>query len=144
MASGNTSDVRFDFDGSLRLARSLWAFADELEAGRAARDGAVEVALRSWKGPFGDDFRARASDERQSLGSLIAALRSDADAWAQAWKDATDEQNRRRWARQVEQIKAERSMVEKVGDFLTGFDYPPQPAPVPKPVPGMFHATCGA
>ena len=142
MASANARDVRFDFEGSLRLARSLWAYADELQAARSVRDTDAGVALRSWRGPFGDEFRERAADEQHSLSALIAALRSDADAWAQAWKDATDEQNRRVWARQVEQMKAERSMMEKVGDFFTGFDYPPEPATVPKPVPGMFYATC--
>lgn len=141
MASGNYRDVRFDFDGALRLARSLWAYAEDLEAARGTRRGHAADALRSWRGPFGDEFRERAGDEASSLASLISGLRSDADAWAGAWKNAMDEQNRRLYARRVDEIKAERSNLEKVGDFFTGFDYPPGPSPVAKPAPAMFHAT---
>lgn len=141
MASGNYADVRFDFEGSLRLARSLWAYADELEAAKGVRRTDADGALRSWKGPYGDEFRERTDEEQQTIRALIAGLRSDADAWAGAWKAAMDEQNRRLYARRVDALKAERSKLEKVGDFLTGFDYPPEPPPVPKPAPAMFHAT---
>lgn len=141
MASGNYADVRFDFEGSLRLARSLWAYADELEAAKGIRRTDADDALRSWRGPYGDEFRERTEEELQTIGALIAGLRSDADAWARAWKDAMDEQNRRLHARRVDALKAERSMLEKAGDFFTGFDYPPEPPPVPKPAPAMFHAT---
>lgn len=140
-ASGNYRDVRFDFDGSLRLARSLWAFAEELEGAKGTRRSDAAGALRSWRGPFADELRERLGDEAASLTSLISGLRSDADAWAQAWKNAMDEQNRRLYARRVDEIKAERSNLEKVGDFFTGFDYPPGPSPVAKPAPAMFHAT---
>lgn len=141
--SGNTRDVRFDFDGSLRLARGLWGFAEELEAAKGARRSEVVATLRTWLGPYGDQFRDRASDEQTSLASLVAGLRTDADQWAQAWKQAMDEQNRRLWARRVDRMKAERSNLEKLGDFFTGFDYPDAPPPVPKPGPGMFYATAG-
>ena len=139
--SGNSQDVRFDFEGSLRLARQLWAYADDLEHGKAERRAEALAALRSWRGPFGDQFRERTADEQTSLASLVAALRTEADQWASAWKAATDEQNRRLYARRVEEIKAERSALEKFGDFFTGFDYPPAPPPVPKPGPAGFHAT---
>lgn len=139
--SANSSDVRFDYDGALRLARSLWSFADELEACKGDRHRLAEQALRSWRGPFGNEFSGRERDEQVSLQTVIAGLRSDADAWAEAWKQAMDEQNRRLWARRVEQMKEDRSAIEKVGDFFTGFDYPPKPAPVAKPSPGGFYAT---
>jgi len=139
--SGNAQDVRFDFEGSLRLARELWAYADQLEQAKGARRSEAMAALRTWRGPFGDHFRERVEDERTSLSSVIAALRTEADQWASAWKQAMDEQNRRLYARRVEQMKAERSAMEKLGDFFTGFDYPPPPPPVPKPGPAGFHAT---
>lgn len=139
--SGNSSDVRFDYEGALRLARTLWALADELEDAKGARQREVLAALRTWRGPFGDQFRDRAEDEQTSIASLVAALRSDADQWAQAWKMAMDEQNRRLYARKVDQIKKDRSTLDKVGDFFTGFDYPPEPAPVPKPAPAGFYPT---
>lgn len=139
--SGNQSDVRFDFDGSLRLARSLWAYAEELDAGRGDRRDDAATALRSWRGRFGEEFRDRANDEQSALATIVAALRTEADSWAAAWKAATDEQNRRLYARRVEQMKEERSFLEKAGDYFTGFDYPPPPPPVPKPAPPGFYAT---
>lgn len=139
--SGNAQDVRFDFEGSLRLARELWAHADDLEQGKGERRTRAMAALRTWRGPFADQYRERTSDEQTSLASVIAALRTEADQWAVAWKEATDEQNRRLYARRIEQMKADRSALEKVGDFFTGFDYPPPPPPVAKPGPAGFHAT---
>ena len=141
MGSGNAQDVRFDYEGSLQLARELWAYADDLEHAKADRRAEALAALRTWRGPFGDQFRERADDEGPSLASLVAALRTEADQWASAWKQAMDEQNRRLYARRVDQIKAERSALEKLGDKLFGFDYPAPPPPVPKPGPAGFHAT---
>jgi hypothetical protein len=139
--SGNTTDVRFDFEGSLQLARRLWAYADELETAKGTRRDQVLAALRTWRGPYGDQFRDRATDEYTSLAAIIAGLRTEADQWAGAWKQAMDEQNRRLYARRVDQMKEDRSTLDKVGDFFTGFDYPPEPAPVAKPGPAGFHAT---
>ena len=139
--SGNSSDVRFDYEGALRLARTLWSFAEDLEAAKADRRAEAVEALRTWRGPYGDQFRDRVDDEQTSLASLVAALKTEADLWASAWKQAMDEQNRRLYARMVDQMKDERSTLAKVGDFFTGFDYPPPPAPVPKPSPGSFFAT---
>ncbi len=139
--SGNASDVRFDYDGSLRLARSLWSYAEELETAKGERRVEVLAALRTWRGPFGDQFRDRADDEQTSMASLVAALRTEADQWARAWKEAMDEQNRRLWARKVDQMKEDRSALDKVGDFFTGFDYPPEPAPLATPGPASFFPT---
>jgi hypothetical protein len=139
--SGSSSDVRFDYEGALRLARSLWSFAEDLEAAKGDRRSQAMDALRTWRGPFGDQFRDRVGDEQTSLASLVAALKTEADLWAAAWKQAMDEQNRRLYARMVDRMKAERSTLAKVGDFFTGFDYPPAPAPVRKPTPGSFLAT---
>jgi class 3 adenylate cyclase len=138
---GNSTDVRFDYDGALRLARSLWAYADELEAAKAERKTEAEHALRTWKGPYATEFVGRGNDEQTSISALIAALRSDADAWAQAWKNAMDEQNRRLYARRVARMKEERSVAAKIGDWLTGFEAPPPPAPLPKPGPAGFYPT---
>ena len=139
--SGNATDVRFDYEGALRLARTLWSFADELTSAKGARRAEALAALRTWRGPYGDQFRDRVEDEESSLASLVAALRTEADQWASAWKAAMDEQNRRLYARKVDRMKDERSTLDKVGDFFTGFDYPPEPAPVPKPGPDGFYAT---
>ena len=142
MASGNEQDVVFDFDGALNLARRLWSFADELEAAKDDRFTGAEAALASWLGSYSDEFVERMNTEQTNLDQVVAGLRTEADQWAQAWKDATDEQNRRLWARQVDQMKSDRNVLDHVGDFFTGFDYPPDPAPVRKPAPSGFYGTC--
>jgi hypothetical protein len=45
------------------------------------------------------------------------------------------------WARHVENVKEDRSNVEKFGDFFTGFDYPDEPDLVPVPSAPGFAAT---
>lgn len=142
MASGNDQDVVFDFDGALNLARRLWSFADELEAAATDRATGAETALTSWLGAYADEFVERMNTEQTNLAQVVAGLRTEADQWAQAWKDATDEQNRRLWARQVDDMKADRNLWDRGVDFFTGFDYPPDPVPVRKPTPSGFYATC--
>lgn len=142
MASGNDEDVVFDFEGALNLARRLWAFADELESATSDRFTGAETALTSWLGAYADEFVERMNTEQNQLTQLVGLLRHDADQWASAWKDAKDEQNRRLWARQVDQMKADRNVFDHIGDFFTGFDYPPDPVPVPKPTPSGFYASC--
>ena len=40
-----------------------------------------------------------------------------------------------------EDIQQGLDTAAKIGDFFTGFDYPPEPAPVTKPTPGGFYST---
>jgi len=141
MASGNSEDVKFDYEGALSLARNLWAFADDVEAAAGNRLTSASAALKDWKGTYGDQFAGRANLEQTDLGLVVAGLRTEADGWAAAWKDAMDEQNRRLYARKVDKMKEDRSTAAKIGDFFTGFEYPPEPAPVTKPSPGGFYAT---
>lgn len=141
MASGNSEDVKFDYEGALSLARNLWAYADDIEAAASGRLTSAATALKDWKGAYGDEFAGRANLEQTDLATVVAGLRTEADGWAIAWKDAMDEQNRRLYARKVDKMKDDRSTLGKIGDFFTGFDYPPEPAPVAKPAPAGFYAT---
>jgi hypothetical protein len=141
MASGNSADVQFDYEGALSLARNLWSFAQDLETAAANRLTSASAALKDWKGAYGDQFATRANNEQTDLATVVAGLRTEADGWAAAWKDAMDEQNRRLYARKVDKMKEDRNLLEKAGDFFTGFDYPPEPSPVSKPTAGGFYAT---
>lgn len=139
----DSSDVQFDFAGSLRLARMMWEFADELERALDQRRELADVALADWLGSFADNFGVRADNEQLSRQNLVPALRGNAQMWADAWRDATNDQARREWARRVDQMKADRSNLQKFGDFFTGFDYPPEPVPVTSPQPPGFMPVCG-
>lgn len=143
MAFGITEDVQFDFEGSLQLARKLWEFSEEFDSALGERLELRDIALADWLGAFGTQFAGRMANEQQDRASLVAALKENATLWADAWRDATNEQARREYARMVDQMKADRSIAAKIGDAFTGFDYPPEPIPVTSPAGPGFVPTCG-
>lgn len=93
--------VVFDFEGSLALARSLWAAADAVEARYATVKPKADEALADWHGPLS----GRAAGEWSSYGvastNLAAQLRSDARSWAAAWARAMHKQNEYRRGQHV-------------------------------------------
>jgi hypothetical protein len=142
MARHAAADVRFDFDGSLAVARRMWRFADELDALGAARRDEGEHALTTFTGVYGRQFADRVSSEVHDLGLAAHELRTAAGAWAQAWAHAINEQNRRLFARACERIERDRSLVDSVKGFFGGHhDLPPQPRQLGVPRPPHFAAT---
>ena len=138
------ADVKFDWYGSLSLARQLWAFADDLETAATTRFADVEGALKSWLGAYADQFITRANDEQTSLDTMIANLRLDATNWAKAWQLAMDQQNRVLFARKTREVEESRSGWDSFWGGLTGHDdLPPEPEPVPLPTEPSFAATAG-
>lgn len=126
--------VRFDFDGSLALARRLWVLADELEAEDRGREVEFDAAVGRWRGAHGNEFRNRREIERTSRGHVAAGLRDDAHAWARAWAAALDQQNKNNRAAAVERAREERNLLEKGWDATFGKDDSEQEVPVPSPV----------
>jgi hypothetical protein len=128
MASADWNDVRFDYDGSLDLARRLWQFADRLDALGGARHRWAVEALVEWEGRFGVEFADRVDVEIGDVGRIGADVRNTALGWAQAWANALNQQNRRLHARAVERTRQQRSNWDKVSGWLTGHDdLPPDP-----------------
>lgn len=114
--------VRFDFEGSLDLARSLWRLADDVEQLLSSRSTMASTALTSWTGRFAEQFAERATDEQSIGATLLQMLRTDAHGWAQAWTAAMDEQNRVLYAREKKRVENDRSNLDKLGGFFTGHD----------------------
>jgi hypothetical protein len=136
------ADVRFDFDGSLALARRLWRFADELQDLGTGRGNQAEHALTTFTGVYARQFAQRISDEVRDLGVGANELRAAAAAWAQAWASAINEQNRRLFARECDRIESDRSLLDDVKGFFGGHDdLPPQPGELGVPQPPHFAAT---
>ncbi len=137
--------VRFDFAGSLAQAKRLWALAEHLDGLKTARKADAELALRSWQGQYAGQFRTRMTEEAISLRNVAEGLRNEARAWAQCWKDAMDEQNRRNRAQQVEAVRARRSWTERnIGDLFLGDDTDARVGPAPVaavPQPPDFQPT---
>lgn len=137
--------VGFDFEGSLELARMLWALADEVEVEDDARERRYDTAMAKWRGPHADQFVDRRSTERSSRGNVVESLRDGANSWAEAWAVAMDQQNKNNRAARVEEIRADRSWMERnVGDRIMGDDSDDQ-VPMPEapatPSPPAFAPT---
>lgn len=86
---------RFDFAGSLELARELVLLAEDIgiadTARRSARD--VAIAADSFQGPYGEDHRGRAEEEDQFGQQIAESLEDCAKDWAKAWQTAADQMN---------------------------------------------------
>jgi hypothetical protein len=135
-------DVRFDFDGSLALARRLWRYADELQQLGIDRRDHAGHALTTFTGVYGREFAQRVADEARDLDRAAVELRAVASAWADAWARAINEQNRRLFARECDRIESRRSLVDNVKGFFSGHDdLPSQPRERGVPGPPHFAAT---
>lgn len=129
----------FDYTGMLALARRLWSLAEEVWAAMASRTSLAGPAQANFAGGYANQFRDCLGDEQTHATRVAAALRSDADLCAQAWQKAMDEENRRRWAAQVEALKKQRSLVQEAWDHWFGTRFPPEPGGVARPrAPGYI------
>ncbi len=137
--------VEFDTEGSLELARALWRMSEDLDAVASARDTDIESASKDWKGPHGDDFRKRATEESDDFTVSSRSLRRAANSWAGAWVEATDENRRREYEAAVDEERNSRSIGEQFFDNFVGDDSAvevgPAPLPVTKPVGPDFNPT---
>lgn len=135
-------DVRFDYDGSLALARRLWSYADELDRLRAGRHASATSALHDWLGRYGTEFAERTTTDLDDLARVAGDLRGAATGWGAAWAAAINEQNRRIHAREVVRITNARDWRDDVAGFFFGHDdLPPEPRPLGAPQPPWFAPT---
>lgn len=135
-------DVRFDFTGSLALARQLWQFAEELEELATCRNDAAAEALTTWQGTYGEEFVERITTEVVDLGTAAAHLQAGAQGWAHCWASAMNQQNRILHAREVLRVQNDRSGWDSFWGGIVGHgDLPPEPSELSVPQPPYFVAT---
>mgnify|MGYP001057108031 CR=1 FL=1 len=127
--------VQFDWDGSLELARKLWALADDLTDEDAGRETQFDTAKAKWRGTYGEQFADRRVTERSSRTNVVTGLRDDARAWAKAWAQAMDQQNKNNRAAEVERVSDDRGLLEKGWDSTFGSDDSDDKVPMPESVP---------
>lgn len=139
------SDVVFDFEGALAVARRLWALADSLDRVMAGRESLAAEALTSWRGNHAVSFAARVGTERVDIDTAAGWLRVGAEEWAAAWKEAMDEQNRALFARECQRREDEAEWYESgfFGAVLGGPDMPEEPAALAVPTAPGFASTGG-
>lgn len=126
--------VQFDWEGSLQLARKLWNLADDLQTEDAGREQQYDTAKAKWLGTYGEQFAGRRVTERSSKANVVAGLREDARAWAQAWATAMDQQNKNNRAAEVERVRDDRGLLEKGIDATVGEDNSDDKVPMPDSV----------
>ena len=108
--------VDFDFDGALELARKLWALADQVSQEEQGRQRDATTALAKWAGPHATRFAERRGAEFQSSMNVWTGLRENAQAWAAAWVDAMEQQNKNNRAAAVQQHRDDRSWIHEQWD----------------------------
>jgi hypothetical protein len=139
---GDQSDVQFDYERALRLARRLWAIADQVERTMRSRQEITVAARKEFTGTYADQFAQRVEEEVTAGPAVAQALRRDAQVCAGAWKQAMDEENRHLYGRHVDHLKKQRSVLESLWDTAFGYrGFPPEPDAVPLPQPPLFLPT---
>ena len=138
---GNKTDLKFDYQGALALARQLDALADEVTRAATKRQQLADTAKKDFIGAYADQFASRMTVEQTNFKAVAKGLRNDSMDLARMWKNAMDEENRRLYGRHVDDVKNHRSVLDSIGDWFTGFHYPPAPAAVPVPQPPAFTPT---
>lgn len=136
--AANATRVGFDFEGSLQLAKQLWDLADALSLSRESRMTATREGASGWIGKYADDFSNRVGTEHETANQIERLMREEAQAWADAWRQAMDEQNRRNRAAKVDAVRQQRGWGEKMVDVFVGDDSEDQvtgfvPASTPQP-----------
>lgn len=140
--SGAAADVRFDFDGSLRLARRLWVFSAQIDTMMGERVRLAGGALDTWLGRYGEEFAGRIETESVDSTRIAGELRSAAQAWGVCWASAMNEQNRILYAREVKRVEDRRSNWDSFWGGFTGHDdLPPMPNEMAPPTAPWFAAT---
>jgi hypothetical protein len=139
------SDVVFDFDGALAVAKRLWAFAESIGSVMATREQLANEALATWRGNHAVSFAQRLGTERTDIDTAATWLQAGALEWAAAWKDAMDEQNRILFARECQRRKDEAEWHESgvFGAVFGGPDMPDEPSAVAVPTAPNFEPTGG-
>ena len=136
------ADVRFDYVGSLQLARRLWSLASDVDTIRGRRVSLAEAALTDWLGAYGTQFAERINSEDVQASTIANELRTAAEQWAIRWAEAMNEQNNINHARETERVKDERSGWDNfVGGMFGHDDLPPSPPSIDVPSAPSFHAT---
>ncbi len=134
-------DIEFDFAGSLRVARELWALADLLSTKMTARETAGAHASTDWLGPHHDDFVTRMRVERINVDGAAPQLRSAAQAWAVQWQQAMDQQNQILMAREWDSRHGDWLHDHSFGILGSGPKRPPDPVPAALPSAPDFSPT---
>ncbi len=126
--------VDFNFDLALQLSRELWSLSVTLGYTKFTRERHIASAHKDWLGPDGNTFRRNTALESDTFDEVKLALREAADSWAQAWADATDENNRREHQAKVVEERNSRGSGERIFDIVHGDDSAAVVGPAPGPV----------
>lgn len=136
-------DVEFDWDGSLQMARELWALGEALKTMMTNRETAATHASLDWVGPHYDNFVTRMGVERTNVDGAVTQLQAAANGWAFQWQQAMDQQNQVLMAREFDGREGDTLNKVSFGLLGSGPKRPPDPTPTKLPEAPDFQPTRG-
>jgi uncharacterized protein YukE len=131
--AGIEQDVPFDWAAAERLSAELRSAADTLSSQVGSRNAYAHGALEEWRGEFAREFAGRMRTCSGDAGRLASAMQLAARQVDELARLAREEQSRREAARAWKRHHDNRSILEKVGDFLTGDEEQPPIPPAVQP-----------
>lgn len=112
----------YELTAILDHCRSLLDASHEVRSTANVRAFKAATAKRHWEGAFKIDFTNRFDAESDDLTARSRGLKEEADAWAEVWASAVNEENERRRQEAVDAVSDARGFGEKFGDFWIGHD----------------------
>lgn len=112
----------------LAYSRSLQNASDEIEAAYRPVNSAQRVALRKWRGTYSNRMvDIRQPEEMADTEIAVAAMRSEAELWAETWAALVDRHN---WEQYDETVReAEEFAREHEGTSMHVAPYSTVPLP---------------
>ena len=135
--------VNFPFAAALPAAQQLWKLAQAVRSGEPVRQAAGQTALEDFSGTYADRFRQMLRVSGTSAAATAQDLEQAAYDIAKAWADAQHQQQVYIYFAMVKAKRDSRSVIDEVGDWITGdhTNYGSQPGPPEVPSPPDFAAT---
>ena len=75
---GNKTDLKFDYQGALNLARQLNTLADQVTSAATKRQTLADTAKKDFIGAYADQFASRMTVEQTNFRAVAKGLRNDA------------------------------------------------------------------
>ncbi len=136
--------VSFPFAQALPAAAALWKLAQSIiNDVEPARQKAAATAETQFSGTYADQFAQRMKTSATNAGNTAQDLEQLARNIAQAWSDASHQQQVYNYFAMVKDKRDHQSTLSKVGDWISGDheNYGSQPPPPAVPQPPDFSPT---
>lgn len=136
--------VNFPFGQALPAAAALWRIAQALlNEIEPQRQQAAGTAMEQFRGRYADEFVQRMKNSAGTAQHVATDLEQAATSIAEAWADASHQQQLYAYYAMVRQKRDQQSIIDKIGNWLDGdtTNYGDPPGAPAVPAPPEFAAT---